>query len=185
MSMRNGSKDCQAEEQEELTIIDKRNQVVCYISEKSRKKHSLHLKESRRGEANKPPTKLKKEYHVYYLKNIYGYNNGKERVPRKLRSKNRRRSSSREQEKLWNKKGLRSKRLDDDKKLLKKFVKIDLEVFGEHTLFIDVRKMYPLTKHTLHQMFNDVKLQVDYEYEMAFKLLRLVKKQLKEGYVSQ
>ncbi|GJU96258.1 hypothetical protein Tco_1321014 [Tanacetum coccineum] len=31
-------------------------------------------------------------------------------------------------------------------------------------------------------MFNDVKLQVDYECEMEFKLLRLVKKQLKEGY---
>ncbi|GJR17302.1 hypothetical protein Tco_0965829 [Tanacetum coccineum] len=35
-------------------------------------------------------------------------------------------------------------------------------------------KMYPLTNHTLHQMFNDVKLQVDYEYEMAFELLRLL-----------
>nr|GEW49959.1 putative ribonuclease H-like domain-containing protein [Tanacetum cinerariifolium] len=44
-------------------------------------------------------------------------------------------------------------------------------------------KMYPLTNHTLYQMFNDVKLQVDYECEMAFELLRLVKKQLKEGYV--
>nr|GFB07986.1 hypothetical protein [Tanacetum cinerariifolium] len=32
-------------------------------------------------------------------------------------------------------------------------------------------------------MFNDVKLQVDYECEMEFELLRLVKKQLKEGYV--
>ncbi|GKA53958.1 WD40 repeat-containing protein MSI4-like protein [Tanacetum coccineum] len=32
-------------------------------------------------------------------------------------------------------------------------------------------------------MFNDVKLQVDYECEMAFELLRLVKKQLKEGYL--
>ncbi|GJZ20702.1 hypothetical protein Tco_0557292 [Tanacetum coccineum] len=31
-------------------------------------------------------------------------------------------------------------------------------------------------------MFNDVKLQVNYECEMAFELLRLVKKQLKEGY---
>ncbi|GJS74726.1 uncharacterized mitochondrial protein-like protein [Tanacetum coccineum] len=39
-----------------------------------------------------------------------------------------------------------------------------------------VEKMYPLTKHTLHQMFNDVKLHVDYECEMAFELLRLVKK---------
>nr|GEW67513.1 hypothetical protein [Tanacetum cinerariifolium] len=46
-------------------------------------------------------------------------------------------------------------------------------------------KMYPLTNHTLHKMFNDVKLQVDYEREMAFELLRLVKKQLKKGYVSK
>ncbi|GJX66572.1 hypothetical protein Tco_0300915 [Tanacetum coccineum] len=51
--------------------------------------------------------------------------------------------------------------------------------------YLLVEKMYPLTKHTLHQMFNDVKLQVDYECEMAFELLRLVKKQLKEGYVPQ
>nr|GEW27389.1 hypothetical protein [Tanacetum cinerariifolium] len=45
-----------------------------------------------------------------------------------------------------------------------------------------VKKMYLLTNHTLHQMFNDVKLQVDYECEMAYELLRLFKKQLKEGY---
>ncbi|GJY51818.1 hypothetical protein Tco_0442665 [Tanacetum coccineum] len=48
--------------------------------------------------------------------------------------------------------------------------------------YLLVEKMYPLTNHTLHQMFNNVKLQVDNEYEMAFELLRLVKKQLKEGY---
>ncbi|GKA64842.1 hypothetical protein Tco_0764549 [Tanacetum coccineum] len=48
--------------------------------------------------------------------------------------------------------------------------------------YLLVEKMYPLTNHTLHQMFNDVKLQVDYECKMAFELLRLVKKQLKEGY---
>ncbi|GKA24471.1 hypothetical protein Tco_0710504 [Tanacetum coccineum] len=48
--------------------------------------------------------------------------------------------------------------------------------------YLLVEKMYPLTNHTLHQMFNDVKLQVDYECEMAYELLRLVKKQLKEGY---
>ncbi|GJV85384.1 putative ribonuclease H-like domain-containing protein [Tanacetum coccineum] len=51
--------------------------------------------------------------------------------------------------------------------------------------YLLVEKMYPLTKHTLHQMFNNVKLQVDYESEMAYELLRLVKKQLKEGYVPQ
>ncbi|GKC89980.1 hypothetical protein Tco_1150629 [Tanacetum coccineum] len=42
--------------------------------------------------------------------------------------------------------------------------------------YLLVEKMYPLTKHTLHQMFNDVKLQVDYECEMVFELLRLVQK---------
>nr|GEX69647.1 hypothetical protein [Tanacetum cinerariifolium] len=42
--------------------------------------------------------------------------------------------------------------------------------------YLLVKKMYPLTNHTLRQLFNDVKLQVDYECEMAFELLRLVKK---------
>ncbi|GJV73985.1 hypothetical protein Tco_1493980 [Tanacetum coccineum] len=51
--------------------------------------------------------------------------------------------------------------------------------------YLLVEKMYPLTKHTLHQMFNDVKLQVDYECKMTYELLRLVKKQLKEGYVPE
>ncbi|GJW13592.1 hypothetical protein Tco_0017725 [Tanacetum coccineum] len=51
--------------------------------------------------------------------------------------------------------------------------------------YVLVEKIYPLTNHTLHQMFNDVKLQVDYECEMAFELLRLVKKQLKEGFVPE
>nr|GEU63097.1 ribonuclease H-like domain-containing protein [Tanacetum cinerariifolium] len=49
--------------------------------------------------------------------------------------------------------------------------------------YLLVEKMYPLTNHKLHQMFNDVKFQVDYECEMAFERLRLVMKQLKEGYV--
>ncbi|GKE19711.1 putative reverse transcriptase domain-containing protein [Tanacetum coccineum] len=48
--------------------------------------------------------------------------------------------------------------------------------------FLLVEKIHPLTKHTLYKMFNDVKIQVDYECEMTFELLRLVKKQLKEGY---
>ncbi|GJZ47675.1 hypothetical protein Tco_0601507 [Tanacetum coccineum] len=47
--------------------------------------------------------------------------------------------------------------------------------------YLLVEKMYLLTKHTLYQMFNDVKFQVDYECEMLFELLKLVKKQLKEG----
>nr|GEX75626.1 hypothetical protein [Tanacetum cinerariifolium] len=50
--------------------------------------------------------------------------------------------------------------------------------------YLLVEKMYPLTNHTLHQMFKNVKLQVDEECEMAYELLRLVKKQLKEGYIA-
>ncbi|GJX96791.1 hypothetical protein Tco_0352589 [Tanacetum coccineum] len=72
------------------------------------------------------------------------------------------------------------------------FLHLNLKIMFEHNLkdnnilyYLLVEKMYPLTKHTPHQMFNDVKLQVDHECEMAFKLLRLVKKLLKEGYVPQ
>nr|GEY05094.1 hypothetical protein [Tanacetum cinerariifolium] len=46
--------------------------------------------------------------------------------------------------------------------------------------YLLVEKIYLLTNHTLHQMFNDVKLQVNSECEMAFELLRLLNKQLKE-----
>ncbi|GKB09592.1 hypothetical protein Tco_0837904 [Tanacetum coccineum] len=82
-------------------------------------------------------------------------------------------------------------------KMLKNFDREDLEVLWSIVkarfkktepnilYYLLVEKMYPLTKHILHQMFNDVKLQVDYECEMAFELLKLVKKQLKEGYVPQ
>ncbi|GKA93552.1 hypothetical protein Tco_0815538 [Tanacetum coccineum] len=73
------------------------------------------------------------------------------------------------------------------------FLHLNLKTMFEHHVedmqtipyYLLVEKMYPLTKHTLHQMFNDVKLQVDYECEMAFDLLRLVKKQLKEGYIPE
>ncbi|GKG00039.1 hypothetical protein Tco_0301729, partial [Tanacetum coccineum] len=50
-------------------------------------------------------------------------------------------------------------------------------------LFLLVEKMYPLTNYTLQQMFNDVRLLVNYECEMALELLRLIRRQLREGYV--
>ncbi|GJW28270.1 hypothetical protein Tco_0045145 [Tanacetum coccineum] len=70
------------------------------------------------------------------------------------------------------------------------FLLLNLKTMFEHHVedtsilyYLLVEKMYQLTNHTLHQMFNDVKLQVDYECKMTFELLRLVKKQVKEGYV--
>nr|GEW35632.1 hypothetical protein [Tanacetum cinerariifolium] len=53
------------------------------------------------------------------------------------------------------------------------------------TYYLFVEKMYPLTNHTLTQMWNDVRLQVDYEVKMAYDLLRLVRRQLREGYVPE
>ncbi|GJW51112.1 hypothetical protein Tco_0092463 [Tanacetum coccineum] len=67
----------------------------------------------------------------------------------------------------------------EGKKSFFQIIRADVQTISYYLL---VDKMYPLTKHTLHQMFNNVKLQVDYECKIAFDLLRLVKKQLKEGY---
>nr|GEX64154.1 ribonuclease H-like domain-containing protein [Tanacetum cinerariifolium] len=67
-------------------------------------------------------------------------------------------------------------------KMLKNFNREDLEVlwgivkarFEKNIVYyLLVEKMYPLRRNTLHQMWNDVKLQVDYELEMAYDLLRL------------
>nr|GEX97383.1 hypothetical protein [Tanacetum cinerariifolium] len=49
--------------------------------------------------------------------------------------------------------------------------------------YLLVEKMYPFTKIILHQMWNDVRLQVDYEVEMAYDLLRLITRQINEGYI--
>nr|GEU40166.1 hypothetical protein [Tanacetum cinerariifolium] len=51
------------------------------------------------------------------------------------------------------------------------------------TYYLFVEKMYTFINCTLTQMWNDVRLQVDYEVEMAYDLLRLVKRRLREGYV--
>nr|GEV59121.1 hypothetical protein [Tanacetum cinerariifolium] len=42
--------------------------------------------------------------------------------------------------------------------------------------YLLVKKIYPFTRNFLHQMWNDVRLQVDYEVEMAYDLLRLIRK---------
>ncbi|GJT80225.1 putative reverse transcriptase domain-containing protein [Tanacetum coccineum] len=61
------------------------------------------------------------------------------------------------------------------------FLLLNLKTMLEHHVedmqtipfYLFVKKMHPLTKHTLHQMFNNVKFQINYECEMAFDLLRL------------
>nr|GEX86883.1 hypothetical protein [Tanacetum cinerariifolium] len=45
--------------------------------------------------------------------------------------------------------------------------------------------MYPLTHFTLEQMMNDVRLEVKDESKMSVELLRIVRRQLNEGYIPQ
>nr|GFA93546.1 NAC domain-containing protein [Tanacetum cinerariifolium] len=47
--------------------------------------------------------------------------------------------------------------------------------------YLLVEKMYPFTNNILHQLWSDVRLQVDYEVEMAYDLLRLIKRQINKG----
>nr|GEV49652.1 hypothetical protein [Tanacetum cinerariifolium] len=42
--------------------------------------------------------------------------------------------------------------------------------------YLLVEKMDPFTKNILHQLWNDVRLQVDYKVEMAYDLLRLIRR---------
>nr|GEW49896.1 hypothetical protein [Tanacetum cinerariifolium] len=51
--------------------------------------------------------------------------------------------------------------------------------------YLLVEKMYPFTRNILHQMWNNVRLQVDYELEMAYELLKLIRRQISEGYVPE
>nr|GEX92827.1 hypothetical protein [Tanacetum cinerariifolium] len=48
--------------------------------------------------------------------------------------------------------------------------------------YLLVEKMYPFTNNVVHQLWSDVRLQVDYEVEMAYDLLRLIRRQINEGY---
>nr|GEU61129.1 hypothetical protein [Tanacetum cinerariifolium] len=51
--------------------------------------------------------------------------------------------------------------------------------------YLLVEKKYLFTRNILHQLWNDVRLQVDFEVEMAYDLLRLIRKQINEGYVPE
>nr|GEW94080.1 hypothetical protein [Tanacetum cinerariifolium] len=51
--------------------------------------------------------------------------------------------------------------------------------------YLLVEKVYPLTRNTLHQLWNDVRLQVDYDAAIAYDLFRFIRKQLMEGYTPQ
>nr|GEW04882.1 hypothetical protein [Tanacetum cinerariifolium] len=51
--------------------------------------------------------------------------------------------------------------------------------------YLLVENMYPFTNNILHQLWKDVRLQVDYEVEMTYDLLRLIKRQINKGYKTE
>nr|GFD47863.1 hypothetical protein [Tanacetum cinerariifolium] len=64
-----------------------------------------------------------------------------------------------------------------------------LESCGVHIITLTTTQMillverrYPLTRFTLDQMLNNVRLEVQEESEVSFELLRFVRRQQQEGY---
>nr|GEY00559.1 hypothetical protein [Tanacetum cinerariifolium] len=88
--------------------------------------------------------------------------------------------------------------LDNDDDMFKNFNIEDLEVLWsivkakfkkikpvddmDNLLFQTLKTMFEHHVLNLHQMWNDVRLQVDYGVEMAYDLLRLIRRQINEGY---
>ncbi|GJW27702.1 retrovirus-related pol polyprotein from transposon TNT 1-94 [Tanacetum coccineum] len=194
----------QAQEQEELTIEEKSRLFVELMDK--RKKHFARLRaeEQRR----KPLTKAQKRNQMYSFVSM-DYEAMKGSKDRAEGSETRAEGSSKRAGEDLQQESTKKQKMDDDKEkeelkqcfeivlddeddvtinvtpLSVKILIVDYKIYQEGKkmqsipYYLLVEKMYPLTKHTLHQMFNDVKLQVDYECEMAYDLLRLDKRLLK------
>nr|GEX88034.1 hypothetical protein [Tanacetum cinerariifolium] len=72
--------------------------------------------------------------------------------------------------------------VDDMDNLLFKTLKAMFEHHVEDSTiyYLLVEKVYPLTRNTLHQLWSDVRLQVDHDAEMAYDLLKFIRKQITE-----
>nr|GEU54685.1 hypothetical protein [Tanacetum cinerariifolium] len=78
----------------------------------------------------------------------------------------------------------KEKPLDDMDNILFRTLKTMFEHHVEDTIWKyqqGLAKVYPLTRNILHQLWSDVRLQVDYDVEMAYDLLRFIRKQLMKG----
>nr|GEW23314.1 hypothetical protein [Tanacetum cinerariifolium] len=82
----------------------------------------------------------------------------------------------------------KEKPVDDMDNILFRTLKTKFEHHVEDTIWNyqqGLAKVYPLTRNTLHQLWSEVRLQVDYDVEIAYDLLRYIRKQLMEGYTPQ
>nr|GEX44772.1 hypothetical protein [Tanacetum cinerariifolium] len=71
-------------------------------------------------------------------------------------------------------------RKDDDNAASKDINAVEPTVFDDEE--VTVKRKYPLTRFTLEQMLNNVRLEVEEQSEMSLELLRLVRRQHQEGY---
>nr|GFA04122.1 hypothetical protein [Tanacetum cinerariifolium] len=79
----------------------------------------------------------------------------------------------------------KEKPVEDMDNLLLRTLKTMFEHHVKDTIWTyqqGLAKIYPLTRNTLHQLWNDVGLHVDYDAEIAYDILRFIRKQLMEGY---
>nr|GEV38411.1 copia protein [Tanacetum cinerariifolium] len=77
----------------------------------------------------------------------------------------------------------KEKPVDDMDNLLFRTLKTMFEHHVEDNIWKyqqGLAKVYPFKRNTLHQLWSDVRLQVDYDVEMAYDLLRFIRKQLME-----
>nr|GEW58358.1 hypothetical protein [Tanacetum cinerariifolium] len=59
---------------------------------------------------------------------------------------------------------------------------VHIITFTTTQMILLVKRRYPLTRFTLDQMLNNVRLEVEEESEVSLKLLRFVRRQQQEGY---
>nr|GEV00459.1 hypothetical protein [Tanacetum cinerariifolium] len=72
-----------------------------------------------------------------------------------------------------------------DYKIYKEGRKSYFKIIRADVYYLLVEKMYPFIRNILHQLWNDVRLHVDYEVEIAYDLFRLIRRQINEGYVPE
>nr|GEY79145.1 hypothetical protein [Tanacetum cinerariifolium] len=77
----------------------------------------------------------------------------------------------------------KEKPVDDMNNLLFRTLKTMFEHHVEDNIWKyqqGLAKVYPLTRNTLHQLWSDVRLQVDHDVKMAYDLLRFIRKHIME-----
>nr|GEW14413.1 hypothetical protein [Tanacetum cinerariifolium] len=75
--------------------------------------------------------------------------------------------------------------VDEEVTLPKKEPTVEASVWRDQKGRYRLAKRYPLTHFTLEKMMSNVRLKVEEESEMCLELLRLVRRQLNEGYVPE